>query len=156
MKINGKITILADKDHVTIEVTDDTSGIEFLEIEMSPVAFTAALGRLACVPCRSTTLRGIENVGKIMERKPLSVALPTTTKWKERKEIAVKLLQEVCEKQYPGWTVDTYLGSQGSFTSDGALESANTSIFRYVEGDKKVNSVLPSFEEQVKWMEKTK
>lgn len=73
-RVNGKITISRwhgnqePRDGITIEVTDETSGIRFLEVGMTLEAFAQAVTGLSHQPCE-IELRGIENVGKVRELK---------------------------------------------------------------------------------------
>ena len=160
MKIfGGKLTILCSKDKVTIEIEDSVSGITFLDIELSPQAFTAALGRQACVPTREMNLNFVEGINKTRESKTISATIPKDTPYAKRKELGVyALLQkmEECPKEYSGWKLDCYLDSQNSFTypTDNTLQ-VNAQVFRYVEMPISKEQ-QESIQQQKDWMEECK
>jgi len=66
MKINGKISILIEREYTTIKVRDDDACITFLEIRMTPDQLSSALSRLANTDCQ-LELKGLEKIGKTHE-----------------------------------------------------------------------------------------
>jgi hypothetical protein len=130
MKINAKITMLFDRDNgLNIHITDDDSGIRFVDIQMTNDEAVSALSRLAETNISSTEVRGLENLGKTKERKPFSVNLGKSN-YRDEKERAIKAVQGQCPD---GWKPDLYFNGQRSFSYENGDTIANTTIFRFVE-----------------------
>lgn len=132
MKINGKITILCDREGATIELHDDDARVTFATVQLNPVQLGQALGRLGYTECESVEVRGLDKVGKKMENKEFIFEVPEDLSCKRdiRDKILIPILEKVCPK---GWIPDTSFSSQGSFFSKGGKYYAKTPIRRWVE-----------------------
>jgi hypothetical protein len=83
---------------ITISVTDDASGITFLEIDCDPASFGRAVTGLGFQPCEITEFRP-DNVGKTLEVKTVSVMVPKGRE-SDRVELAAAA---VAEREGDGW-----------------------------------------------------
>jgi hypothetical protein len=114
MNINGKITILIDREQTHIELKDEDSGITFARITLTPKELSSALSRLAYTPCKME-VHGLDKLGKIQEIKTLEFQLPRehmrSTDHDELCDIAQKILDEENE----GWQAENYFASQNTF-----------------------------------------
>lgn len=128
MKIDGRITILVDKDGAKFQIEDSEAGVRFLEFTMKPEDFCAALGRLGCIPC-SLEVGNLKRVGKVMEMDKIEFCIPDVD-YGERKAIAYKIAKKVSPE---GWEPDNYFGAQGSFFYKDGKHWARTHIRRWVE-----------------------
>jgi len=135
MKHKARLTISryqGDGGGIHIRVKDEEAGIEFLDLEVSLEEFANALTGMGMVPA-NMEVRGIENVGKRIERMTFTFPLPEYTTYKDRKRIAAQVAQEVAPE---GWTASSYFGSQESFfTGEDGLIHARTSLYRWVDKD---------------------
>ena len=129
MKINAKITISRNSnDRICIRLKDESSSIEFFDGEISLEDFAKAVTGQGFVPCPAE-VRGLENVGKSRERKKTSIICPLG--WASSKDELTEWL--IANGGESGWTVDPYLGSQGSIAQeDGNRMRINYSLYRFV------------------------
>jgi hypothetical protein len=127
-EINAKITIISDESGVEFEMIDEEACVQFLEVKITPMQFTALLGRLARVPCKAV-VRDLDRVGLIRESKDLIVMLPDYESL-HNKEIACRLAKEQADE---GWEPRLYFGSQTSFFAGGGKYFARTTQSRWVE-----------------------
>ena len=124
---DGRISILADKGGVKIELYDLTAGRTFAVISLTPEQFTQALSRLMYTECE-IALHNLDIVGKTMKMDRLTFELPTGTDYKNRTDIAVKLAIEKCPE---GWEPDLYFNSQESFFTKDDKNYARTVIRKW-------------------------
>ena len=128
MKVNVKVTVSrASNDRVYIRVEDETSRIEFLDVGMTLEDFGSLITGLAYRPA-SGEVRNLENVGKVLKREQRTAEYPGT---EYNKEIIRAWLLE--SHQEPGWTIDSYLGSQTSIVPNNGRVLVNYAVFRFVE-----------------------
>ena len=133
MKINGSITILCDDEGVRIEIHDEDSRVDFIEINMTPAQFTSALGRSANTKCASMEVKGLDRVGKIMEMQNLAFEIPKNIHY-DKREKRNSALAVLADKACPeGWISDSYFDSQDSFFFKGGKGYARTVIRRWVD-----------------------
>jgi hypothetical protein len=132
--MKGNITILVDGNGARIEVEDESSGIQFLKINLSAEQFTACLGQLANVEC-DMNIRGLDLIGKMRETGKHEFKIPAelyNRRYKER-EYFYKTAQELAQSQLAdGWIADSYFGSQGSFFQKDGEQWARVTIRRWV------------------------
>lgn len=135
-ELSGKITIgrpqYGDgRELVSIRITDELSREKFLEIHMSPRDFGMALTDMSETAC-SLFVNGLENVGlkKIQEARTRICPLKTFS----RQELEKWLIDNAHEE---GWTVNPYLGSQTSqSTNENGERILRYFVYKYVdEGD---------------------
>ncbi len=89
----------------TIELMDNLSGCQILEIEISAECFGKAIAGRSDQPIRFQ-LQGISRVGYRAEHRTESVEIPETKNWKTRQEEAAKFLaQHPLAKE--GWVGDS-------------------------------------------------
>ena len=135
MQHKGHITISrpncsSGKKYITISIVDKKANIEFAEIELSLSNFTEALTGMGHTDCLFT-VRGLANVGKVIQRKVIQYELPDCD-YSNRKEIATKIGKNLMDDD---WELDVYFGSQDSFFAKDGKQYANTSMFRWVDKD---------------------
>ena len=129
MEIKARISISRDSSGVIrMRIRDDASRNEFVDLKISAESFGLAITGLSETECEATISK-IETVGmtKIRERRRSACPLHTYNK------ITLEnWLKENCQE--PGWTLDTYIGSQESVIrdKDGNL-FLNYSVVKYVE-----------------------
>jgi len=129
MKIDGRITLLVDKDGARFEIRDADANVEFLRFTMKPEDFCAALGRLAYIHCE-LDLNHKEVLGKKRLMDKLEFKMPKDVTYKNQKETAYKLAQIVCPE---GWEVCDYFNSQDSFYYKDDDKYARATIVKWVE-----------------------
>lgn len=121
MKLKGRIFIGIGIDSTKIEITDDSSRIRFCEITLTPEQLSAALSRQADTPC-ILEIKRLELVGKKHEHKSFQFELPKSIdKYSDSfKGELWEYGQNLVDKEYNGWVLDKYFGSQNTFfTLDG-------------------------------------
>jgi hypothetical protein len=129
VELDAAITILGDAEGVTIRIEDRLSGGYIAMIKMSPEDFlSAAMGRLGCVHVKCET--DVDRIGKGIIRKRFKFDVSGIDRFSDngRKAVAERAAQ-LCPE---GWTASSYFGSQDSFFSDGGVEFARTTLYRWV------------------------
>lgn len=111
-KLKGAITIgrpsYGDgRELMVIQFRDELSRVRFLDIEMSLPDFMKALTGQAEMPIEMQ-VRGLEDVGKVKETKPLKFPVYDTNR-----EAAADLAPAYADE---GWQADLYFNSQDSFS----------------------------------------
>ena len=91
MKLDGRITILINREYTKIEIKDRTSGQTFVNIELTPYQLSQALSKQAFTPCKSMEVSDLERLGKIHQNKTFEFKLPKDDYIKDSKEIAKEL-----------------------------------------------------------------
>lgn len=102
---------------IRMHIEDQSSRAKFLTIEFTLEQFANVLTGVVTdgVPA---VVRGLENVGKRRVSEPRTFELgPERSHISDRAALA-QILRD--EAQEPGWTLDTYLGSQNSITTNTA------------------------------------
>lgn len=121
--IQASISISRDSsDTISIRITDSTSRIQFVELKMSPHDFAMATTGLSFAPVVAT-VNGLEYVGMQKVSEPRTIECPLDTY--DRDHLSAWLIDNA---QEPGWTLDAYLGSQGSIST---TLSGNGRTLRY-------------------------
>lgn len=115
------------REKISIRVKDESSRIEFLEIEIDLVSFAKAITGLSEVKCEMVTRR-LEHVGKTEEIDKLEFEIPEHT-YTNREEVTLETALKLCPDS---WTLDPYLGSKDSFSYKDGKEYCRVNIFRYV------------------------
>lgn len=127
--MKGKITISrCSDDSVRIGITDDASGIDFVEAIMTKEAFASALFGLAYVPVNIDVI-GLEHVGKKRIYEKRTVVCPLDG-WADRETLR-KWLEDNCEEE--GWILDSYLGSQSSISYKNGKTVLHYGVTKYVD-----------------------
>lgn len=131
MKFEGNISISRDsRDKINIRIEDDVSGIRFIDVQMTLEDFAFAITGLSCQAVKGE-VRGLENVGKTKVRESRSTLQVEELKYKSRQEIT-EWLKSNCQEE--GWILDTYLGSQSSFSHDSQGNmTIHYSVHKYVD-----------------------
>lgn len=123
---NGSITIARNShDEIQIEVRDETSHISFLHVTMTPEQLGMAITGRVEVPV-TFDLSGVEWVGKRKVRERRQAKYPGQCY--DRDKLAAWLESEHAE---PGWTIDLYLGSQGSLAHLDGETTVNYWVYRW-------------------------
>lgn len=130
--------------YINIAIKDDVSGICFAEVKISLEDFAEALTGLGYVECK-TEVRGLHNIGKEKEYERASVFI-TDEEYAcvladangSGYDAAKTALGEWLEENHAreGWSIDKYLGSQGSikYVDDGKM--LNFGYYRYIDKSK--------------------
>lgn len=133
--MKGKITILINRDSTSIELTDESSGVRFLEITLTPEQLSSALSRLSMTDCEFNT-RGLEYIGKKHEHKMFEFKIPENVlvldKSKDKSGYATRLKRYADTLLTDGWEAEGYFGSQNSFFKKDGDNWARCTIRRYV------------------------
>ncbi len=125
----GKLTANIQNDDLILEIEDDASHLNSLEIRISLAEFMQALGRLAYRPCRVKYYLS-ENIGKKMEHSYLIFEIPENLYWtKKHKQELIELANTHCPE---GWESDNYFEGQASFFKEGNKFFAKTVMRRWV------------------------
>lgn len=146
MKLEGKITISRPSsgqdrpEYVRIAIRDNTSRMEFLEVEIDMAEFALALTGLSEQDCVLKTRR-LDTVGKVRESQPMTFVLTDEYMDKHGLQSFNRAGLKAHLNHDPeglfheeGWDLSTDLGSQSSITPnspDGIR--INTHRVRYVE-----------------------
>lgn len=134
MKLEGNITIFVDGKGAKIEVEDASSGIRFLEINLSSEQFMSCLGRLAMVKC-DINVKGIEKVGKTMEISKHEFEIPDyvySLKLDDPDTFTQEVRELAQDGLMDGWIADSYFGSKDSFFTKDNKQYARVTIRRWV------------------------
>lgn len=112
---------------VELRVQCETSGIEFLSIEMSLEDFGKLIGTASSLETKAT-VRGLDMLGKHRQHERRTVVAPDLG-------YGFGLYEKWLAENYqePGWLVSTYLGSRNSTRSVPGGMELNFSVYRYVE-----------------------
>jgi hypothetical protein len=128
MKLEGKISVLINRDGTTIEVEDENANAKFLKITLTPEQLSAALSRQMAVDCEIEVI-GIEKIGKKHENKSFEFQIPnelaSTRNETELQKLAQSLLSD-------GWVAERYFSSQTSFFKKDGIQYARCTIRRWV------------------------
>jgi hypothetical protein len=131
MKINGKITILVNREYTTIELIDDDAGITFARVKLTPEQLSAALSRIAYTSC-DMELIGLEKIGKKMEYKQFEFELPRKGLSSQNAEELSGIAQKILNESNEGWIAENYFSSQKTFFSRDGKDYARCTIRRWV------------------------
>jgi len=129
MKIKCEVSISRRSDNViVVSVTDSGSRARFLEIEFTFDQFAQAVTGLHTSGV-DASVNAMDFVGKKKVRESRKAVCPVLD---HRKDSYVAWLQD--NAQESGWTIDSYLGSQGSvrYNQDGTV-TLNYSVFKHVD-----------------------
>lgn len=128
-EITVNVSITRDsRDAIRISFQDEASNIRFVSVSMTPHDFAMAVTGLSHVEAKATVC-GLRNVGlkKISQKRQAECPLTNS----DRKELTQWLLDN-CQED--GWTINGYLGSQGSVGHyDGGSRTLNYSVYRYAD-----------------------
>lgn len=143
--MKGKITISRPnysdcREVINITVQCVSSGIQFLDLEMTLKDFAKAITGQGYIPVEME-VRGLEFVGLTSEREDATVTV-TQAELKSlgydtnkgRSEALSDYLKKHASRD--GWIVNAYLGSQGSVITDGDKVKMNFSYTRYVKPER--------------------
>ena len=114
MKINGKITILINRENTRIELYDEDSSITFARLELTPEQLSSALSRLAYTPC-IMEVNGLDKLGKKQEVKTLEFQLPREHMRSNDHDELHEIAQKILDEENEGWQAENYFQSQNSF-----------------------------------------
>ena len=129
MKIQGKISILIDRDKTTIEIHDDNAAVSFCKVTLTPEQLSAALSRLSRVECE-VSVDNLDLVGKTHENKYFEFEMPENIKrdyMGKNKELAAYAQSILAD----GWISDGYFESQNSFFEKDGKQWARVTIRKW-------------------------
>lgn len=141
-QINARISINAGKtssgsmsmydDDIEINIYDNDSGVNFVEIHMTREQFiNAVMNRLGHTETKCTIVTDLDRVGKVREEKVFEFEMPDKDEFKSNAiKIAIKIAKETCPD---GWVPELSFSSQDSFFyGKGGKRYARTTIMRWV------------------------
>lgn len=128
MKIQGKISILINRDETIIEIVDDNANTTFCVVKLTPAQLSMALSRQSLIDCE-VEVHGLDRIGKTHENKMYEFEIPESLS-SSKHEIE---LQEIAQSQlHDGWKADRYFSSQNTFFKKDGKHFARVTIRRYV------------------------
>lgn len=128
MKLEGRISIIINRDETTIEIEDENANVRFLKITLTPKQLSAALSRQADVKCE-IEVRGLEKIGKTHENRDFEFEIPNGLAGSKNESELHKLAQSLLSD---GWIADRYFSSQNSFFKKNGVQYARCTIRRWV------------------------
>jgi len=128
MKLEGRISVLINRDGTTIEVEDENANARFLKITLTPEQLSAALSRQMAVECE-IEVRGLEKIGKKHENKRFEFEIPSDLASSRNDLELQKLAQSLLND---GWIAEGYFSSQDSFFKKDGVQYARCTIRRWV------------------------
>jgi hypothetical protein len=128
MKLEGRISVLINRDGTTIEVEDENANARFLKITLTPEQLSAALSRQMAVECE-IEVRGLEKIGKKHENKRFEFEIPSDLASSRNDLELQKLAQSLLSD---GWIAEKYFSSQNSFFKKDGVQYAICTIRRWV------------------------
>lgn len=115
-KLKGKITILVGRERTTIEIRDDLSSENIVEVELTPEQLSEALSRMMYTECTiNSTCQHPERIGKKMITKRITVRLHESVNTYTQERLRV-IADKNCPEDY---VPDYYFNSQNTFTYEG-------------------------------------
>lgn len=131
-KIEGRITMLVNREYTEITLKDVSSNITFATVTLTPEQTIACLSRQGYVECE-IELRGLENVGKTMEHQKFDFEIPVDLENSKGRTIMDKLLGEYAQSLLSdGWIAERYFNSHDSFFTKDGKKYARCTIRRWV------------------------
>lgn len=138
--MKGKITISRptfsdEKEAICISLTDSSSGVEFVELEMTLSDFTKAITGQGFIPI-DFDVRGLEFVGLTKETEKARITVKKIELIDKGYDINKRGFLEAYLTEHAkrdGWIVNAYLGSQDSVVRETDHVTMNFSYNRYVK-----------------------
>lgn len=130
--IDGRITVLINKDYTTIELHDTLSGGKFAQIKLSPEQLSSALSRLSHTKCE-IELHGLDRLNKKMEWQKLVFEIGNVNRFE--KDAKSKIFEKGLLACPEGWELDNYFDSQDSFFEKDGIKYARATIRRWVNSE---------------------
>jgi hypothetical protein len=128
MKLEGRISVLINRDGTTIEVEDKNANARFLKITLTPEQLSAALSRQMAVECE-IEVKGLEKIGKKHENKRFEFEIPSDLASSRNENELQKLAQSLLTD---GWIAERYFSGQDSFFKKDGVQYARCTIRRWV------------------------
>lgn len=103
---------------ITLSIQDESSGITYLEIELTPEQLGLVLTGETYMPVKAK-LRGLEFIGMAPERKTETITFDCD---RYKKPDAEQIREKAKDFEVDGWKASTYIGRQGQIKwhDDGA------------------------------------
>ena len=128
MKLEGRISMLINREGTTIEIEDENANARFLKITLTPEQLSAALSRQMSIECE-IEVRGLEKIGKVHENKSFEFEIPNELSSSRNESELHKLAQSLLSD---GWIADKYFSSQNSFFKKDGVQYARCTIRRWL------------------------
>ena len=102
---DGRITMLASDEGVTIELHDNEASITFVKVTLNPVQFCQAVSRLGYTKCDKMEVSALNKIGKKHENKTLKFEISEDLRLGYQKDNSKlnNLAKTACPE---GWTPD--------------------------------------------------
>jgi hypothetical protein len=135
MKLEGKISILINREYTTIEIEDEQANVRFATIKLTPKQLSACLSRQTSVLCE-LEVRGLDKIGKKHENQKFEFEIPSQVKYDRYKDGGTNRLWIYAQSLLKdGWLAENYFGSQDSFFERDGKKMARVTIRRWTEID---------------------
>ncbi len=128
MKLEGRISMLINREGTTIEIKDENANAKFLKITLTPEQLSATLSRQMDIKCEIEVC-GLEKIGKTHENRVFEFEIPNDLLSSRNEAELHKLAQSLLSD---GWTADRYFSSQNSFFKKDGVQYARCVIRRWV------------------------
>lgn len=132
MKISASLTIgRGSDDLIRIRIKDEASRVQFAMLSISPHDFAMAVTGLSEIKV-DCECNGLDHVGK------QKIIEPRTAVYKVSSIDKAFLSAWILEnRQEKGWSINSYLGSQGSVTSTDGGMLLRYAVYKYVDEQQK-------------------
>lgn len=133
----AKLTSNTEPNYMLIQIEDESSGIEFVEVKLSLENFAQAITGLGHVPCKFKT-RGLEKIGLIREHKVEEVYINFHTH-PTQKASAKSAITNFETDGWKGWIEDAF--NHHNFVREHAkdIDVYRINFDRWVENEKSKN-----------------
>lgn len=114
--VDGRITILIDRNETTVYLDDGKSRQRIVEIKLTPDQLSSALSRCDKTRCEITINEySFCKLNKTKLTQRIIFEIPKDIEWKDKEKVAYDYALKNCPSN---WIVDNYFRSQGSFFYD--------------------------------------
>jgi hypothetical protein len=132
MKLQGKITILINREYTEIEIEDENANVRFVRIRLNPEQLSAVLSRQVCVDCELDVV-GIDKIGTKHENKTFAFEIPKELRSSRHSVELGIMAQELLNKENKGWFADEYFSSQDTFSEKDGKYFAKCTVRRWIK-----------------------
>lgn len=128
MKLEGRISMLVNREETTIKIKDDKANVTLAVVSLTPEQLSMILSRQVDVECE-IEVGNLSKIGKKHENKTFEFEIPSLIRGRKFDSE----LQEIAQSQLSdGWVADGYFGSQNSFFTKDGKQYARCTIRRWI------------------------
>lgn len=130
-KFQGTMSIsYPSNGNVSIRFREETSGQQFMEVEITHEEFSKALSSLAERPIEMQVAE-TERLGKRKISQEIIVEVPKDYDKESARKAVTKFVEKQSKEDGKPWIADLYLGSQNSFFYRGEKRYARTNMYYF-------------------------